>query len=59
LLRTLRCCGDTASTGGRFVRQASAFRNCVTPDGAPGPSGAGGFLAEQGRYRLYVSLACH
>src|SRR5690606_5499216 len=49
---------DTASTGGRFERKASGFRNWVTPDGAPGPSGEGGFAAEPGRYHLYVSLAC-
>ncbi|WP_321792904.1 glutathione S-transferase family protein [Caballeronia sp. J97] len=49
---------DTSSTGGRFVRKDAAFRNWVTPDGAPGPSGAGGFKAEAGRYHLYVSLAC-
>jgi glutathionyl-hydroquinone reductase len=49
---------DTARSGGRFVRQESSFRNWVTPDGAPGPSGAGGFKAEPGRYHLYVSLAC-
>lgn len=49
---------DTESTGGEFVRQDSAFRNWVTADGAPGPSGAGGFAADAGRYHLYVSLAC-
>jgi len=49
---------DTKSTGGRFKRQESQFRNWVTPDGAPGPSGEGGFKAEPGRYHLYVSLAC-
>ncbi len=49
---------DTAATGGRFERKTSAFRNWVTADGAPGPSGAGGFRAEAGRYHLYVSLAC-
>jgi glutathionyl-hydroquinone reductase len=49
---------DTESTGGRFVRQASTFRNWITPDGAPGPTGAEGFKAEPGRYHLYVSLAC-
>lgn len=43
---------------GRFVRADSAFRNWVTPDGAPGPTGQGGFRAESGRYHLYVSLAC-
>lgn len=36
---------DTTSTGGRFERKASAFRNWVTPDGSPGPTGTGGFLA--------------
>lgn len=49
---------DTKSTGGRFKRSQSQFRNWVTRDGAPGPSGAGGFPAEIGRYHLYVSLAC-
>ena len=49
---------DTAASGGRFVRSDSGFRNWVTPDGSPGPSGAGGFPAEAGRYHLYVSLAC-
>src|SRR5262249_23360756 len=49
---------DTARTGGRFERQTARFRNWVTPDGAPGPAGVGGFAAEVGRYHLYVSLAC-
>jgi putative glutathione S-transferase len=49
---------DTKATGGRFVRKDSAFRNWITPDGRPGPSGEGGFAAEPGRYHLYVSLAC-
>lgn len=49
---------DTAATGGRFVRQESRFRNWVTPDGSPGPSGSGGFAAEAGRYHLYISPAC-
>ncbi|MFN3688987.1 glutathione S-transferase family protein [Salinarimonas sp.] len=49
---------DTGKTGGRFQRQDSRFRNWITPDGAPGPSGEGGFAAEPGRYHLYVSLAC-
>ncbi len=43
---------------GRFVRQASRFRHWVTPDGAPGPTGEGGFRAEPGRYHLYVALIC-
>lgn len=49
---------DTKKTNGRFVRKASAFRNWITPDGQPGPTGKGGFKAEAGRYHLYVSLAC-
>jgi putative glutathione S-transferase len=43
---------------GHFVRPTTRFRNWVTPDGAPGPSGEGGFAAEAGRYHLYVSLSC-
>ena len=44
--------------GGRFNRPTTKFRNWITPDGSPGPSGEGGFPAEAGRYHLYVSLAC-
>ena len=47
-----------ASDSGEFERKASAFRNFVTADGSPGPSGEGGFPAEAGRYHLYVALAC-
>jgi glutathionyl-hydroquinone reductase len=43
---------------GRFVREPSRFRNWVTSDGRPGPTGGGGFPAELGRYHLYVSYAC-
>ena len=50
--------GRWSGQDGVFKRQASRFRNWVTPDGAPGPSGEGGFAAEPGRYHLYVSLAC-
>lgn len=49
---------DTKASGGRFVRSTSAFRNWITPDGSPGPTGEGGFAAESGRYHLYVSYAC-
>lgn len=49
---------DTDATGGAFKRQASNFRNWVTADGKAGRSGEGGFLAQAGRYHLYVSLAC-
>ena len=43
---------------GRFVREASRFHHWVTPGGAAGPTGDGGFPAEADRYHLYVSLAC-
>lgn len=49
---------DTKSSGGRFERKDSSFRNWVTTDGSAGPSGIGGFKAEPNRYHLYVSLAC-
>lgn len=49
---------DTGKSGGQFVRPASRFRNWVTEDGSPGPTGEGGFSAEPDRYHLYVSLAC-
>jgi putative glutathione S-transferase len=47
-----------AGGGGRFERAETAFRNWVTPDGRPGPTGHDGFAASAGRYHLYVSLAC-
>jgi glutathionyl-hydroquinone reductase len=47
-----------ADEKGRFVRQVSSFRNWITPNGAPGPTGEGGFKAEPGRYRLYAALIC-
>src|SRR5216684_6202656 len=52
--------GDDLRTGadGDFVRPQTVFRNWVTADGRPGPSGEGGFEAAAGRYHLYVSLAC-
>lgn len=43
---------------GEFIRTDSGFRNWVTKDGSAGPSGEGGFIAEPGRYHLYVSHAC-
>ncbi|HEL1613248.1 TPA: glutathione S-transferase family protein [Streptococcus suis] len=49
---------DTKSTGGKFVRSVTQFRNWITPDGQAGPTGEGGFKAESGRYHLYISLAC-
>lgn len=49
---------DTESSGGRFQRTTTAWRNWITADGRAGPSGTGGFGPESGRYHLYVSLAC-
>jgi len=41
---------DTKSTGGRFVRTTTSFRNQIAPNTK--------FTPEAGRYHLYVSLAC-
>jgi glutathionyl-hydroquinone reductase len=49
---------DTKASGGAFLRRDAGFRNWVTPDGAAGPSGVGGYKADSGRYHLYVSYAC-
>lgn len=49
---------DTKNTKGSFERASSSFRNWITPDGRPGPTGDGGFPAGSGRYHLYVSYAC-
>ncbi|MEP4768155.1 MAG: glutathione S-transferase family protein [Roseibium sp.] len=49
---------EPKSTGGKFVRKDSAFRNWVTKDGVSGLSGIGGFKAEANRYHLFVSYAC-
>jgi putative glutathione S-transferase len=43
---------------GKFKRVESIFRNWVTQDGAPGPSGDGGFQGAANRYHLYVSHSC-
>lgn len=43
---------------GAFKRAPMSFRNWITADGAPGPTGEGGYAAESGRYHLYVSMAC-
>ena len=49
---------DTEESGGRFIRSDSQFRNWITKDGSPGPTGDGGFKAEPNRYHLYISYAC-
>ncbi len=46
------------SSDGRFKRADAQFRNWVTADGSPGPSGEGGYKAEAGRYHLYIGHAC-
>ena len=33
---------ETKETGGQFVRAASQFRNFITADGSPGPTGTRG-----------------
>ncbi len=43
---------ETKSSGGRFIRKESTFRNWVRADGSTA------FAPESGRYHLYVSLAC-
>jgi len=43
---------------GRWERDRSSIRHWITPDGAPGPTGDGGFKAEAGRYHLFVSYGC-
>jgi glutathionyl-hydroquinone reductase len=43
---------DTRKTQGEFVRTTAAFRNWIAADGSTA------YLAEAGRYHLYVSLAC-
>ncbi len=61
LLQQGRLAGDWYENVTRdktFHRTESTFRNWITSDGSPGPTGVGGFPAEPGRYHLYVSLAC-
>ena len=43
---------EVRSKDGRFVRADTQFRDQITADGASG------FKAENGRYHLYISLAC-
>lgn len=46
------------TSDGRFVRPTTRFRNWVTEDGSPGPTGEGGFAAARERYHLYVAMPC-
>ncbi len=43
---------------GRFQRGTAQFRNWITADGSPGPSGKTGFKAEAGRYHLFAAINC-
>ena len=49
---------DTKKSKGEFIREGAQYRHWITPDGAAGPTGESGFIAEANRYHLYVSLAC-
>ena len=49
---------SAADADGKFQRSRAQLRNWVTADGAPGPSGEGGFRAEAGRYHLYIAINC-
>ncbi|WP_136658631.1 glutathione S-transferase C-terminal domain-containing protein [Nitratireductor sp. XY-223] len=43
---------------GEFRRARSTIRNWITPDGAAGPTGEGGFAAKPGRYHLFLAWNC-
>ena len=49
---------DVRKRESKFLRPDSQFRNWITPDGSPGPTGEGGFTAAKGRYHLYIGHAC-
>ncbi len=49
---------ESEEADGAFRRQAAGFRNWITTDGAPGPTGDGGFRAESGRYHLDTTSTC-
>ncbi len=50
--------GPDTTQGGAFRRAASTIRNWITPDGAPGATGRGGFTPDAGRYHLYAAWNC-
>ncbi|MEE4200753.1 glutathione S-transferase family protein [Erythrobacter sp.] len=47
-----------ADEDGSFHRTTSEFRDWITPDGSPGPSGQDAAKAQKDRFHLYVSYAC-
>lgn len=50
--------GHGTDDAGGFARESSRFRNWITVDGSPGPTGQMGFGAGPRRYHLYVALTC-
>ncbi|MEL6583374.1 MAG: glutathione S-transferase C-terminal domain-containing protein [Pseudomonadota bacterium] len=50
--------GPDTQAGGQFQRAKATIRNWITSDGAPGPTGEGGFSPEAGRYHLYAAWNC-
>jgi glutathionyl-hydroquinone reductase len=49
---------DQEKSAGRFKRNDAGFRNFITVDGTPGPTGHGGFAAQAGRYHLFAAYFC-
>lgn len=49
---------DTESTGGKFFRMDSSFRDWITRDGKIDEEDRKAYPAEKRRYHLYISLAC-
>ncbi|WP_111640149.1 glutathione S-transferase family protein [Marinomonas shanghaiensis] len=49
---------DTKANQGKFIRSESLFRHWIYPENEYDPSNKNHFLAEKGRYHLYISLAC-
>ena len=43
---------------GEFERDESAFRSWITPDGSPGPTGEGGFKADEFRKNTARMFCC-
>lgn len=50
---------DTESTGGHFVRKDSQFRNWITKDGSPGPTGEGALRQKQAATTSMSPMPAH
>lgn len=50
--------GPDTTSQGAFRRADSTIRNWITRDGRAGPTGAGGFTPDPGRYHLYLAWNC-